>query len=344
MTHNLSNLNSHSGFVKSQKLSWNVGGVKPHKVVFNAAVDQSPIQLKRQPRFENVSGDFYVDHTCIDCDTCRWMAPNIFERVNDQSAVVKQPTSEKARNRTIQALVACPTHSVHMKQQHPKELYQERMEFPILVEGCQGIYHTGYHAANTYGCASWLIIRQNGGPIMFDVPRFDPHLVKKIEQMGGIQYIIMSHKDDIGDHDKWANHFGAKRIIHKTELGYNIFDAEILLEGEGPWLVDDQEDLQMIHVPGHTEGSIVLYHPKERVIFTGDHFAMSGWSGELSIFERFNQYSIDLQLASVDKISELDVKWILPGHGRPTPFQNKQDYKSQLQQFLQKQGYQKQNA
>ncbi|MCD9644339.1 hypothetical protein HAX54_032525 [Datura stramonium] len=29
----------------------------------------------RARRPQNVSGDFFVDHTCIDCDTCRWMAP-----------------------------------------------------------------------------------------------------------------------------------------------------------------------------------------------------------------------------------------------------------------------------
>lgn len=29
----------------------------------------------RTPRPENVEGAFYVDHTCIDCDTCRMMAP-----------------------------------------------------------------------------------------------------------------------------------------------------------------------------------------------------------------------------------------------------------------------------
>ncbi|XP_015064361.1 uncharacterized protein LOC107009532 [Solanum pennellii] len=33
---------------------------------------QSPTEARRP---QNVSGEFFVDHTCIDCDTCRWMAP-----------------------------------------------------------------------------------------------------------------------------------------------------------------------------------------------------------------------------------------------------------------------------
>ncbi len=28
---------------------------------------------------ENVPGEFYVDRSCIDCDTCRRIAPAVFE-------------------------------------------------------------------------------------------------------------------------------------------------------------------------------------------------------------------------------------------------------------------------
>ena len=32
-------------------------------------------------RPENVPGDVYVDDTCINCDTCRWMSPGVFAEV-----------------------------------------------------------------------------------------------------------------------------------------------------------------------------------------------------------------------------------------------------------------------
>ena len=38
-------------------------------------------------RSQNISGDLYVDSSCIDCDTCRWMAPEIFDEQDHQSAV-----------------------------------------------------------------------------------------------------------------------------------------------------------------------------------------------------------------------------------------------------------------
>ena len=48
-----------------------------------------------QRRSQNVTGDIYVDSTCIDCDTCRWMAPEIFQRIDGQSAVYHQPKNMK---------------------------------------------------------------------------------------------------------------------------------------------------------------------------------------------------------------------------------------------------------
>lgn len=59
----------------------------------------------QQRRSQNVKGDFYVDSTCIDCDTCRWMAPEVFEHAEGQSAV--------------QALLACPTASIGTVEKPP---------------------------------------------------------------------------------------------------------------------------------------------------------------------------------------------------------------------------------
>ena len=40
---------------------------------------------------ENVPGDFFVDSTCIDCDTCSQLAPDIFRDHGDQCSVYRQP-------------------------------------------------------------------------------------------------------------------------------------------------------------------------------------------------------------------------------------------------------------
>ena len=63
-------------------------------------------------RSQNISGDFYVDSSCIDCDTCRWMAPEVFNWQDDQSAVYQQPQNDLQRIKAMQALLACPTASI----------------------------------------------------------------------------------------------------------------------------------------------------------------------------------------------------------------------------------------
>ena len=50
---------------------------------------------KRLP--ENVDGPFFVDSTCIDCDTCRQIAPAIFGGSGGFSFVQLQPRSEDER-------------------------------------------------------------------------------------------------------------------------------------------------------------------------------------------------------------------------------------------------------
>jgi ferredoxin len=66
----------------------------------------------RDPRQGNVDGQFFVDHTCIDCDTCRWMAPSTFARVGNGSSVVHQPEDRAARIAAIQATLSCPTYDL----------------------------------------------------------------------------------------------------------------------------------------------------------------------------------------------------------------------------------------
>ena len=36
--------------------------------------------------------------------------------------------------------------------------------------------------------------------------------------MGGAKYMVLSHKDDVADHARWAEELGLERIIHKTEV------------------------------------------------------------------------------------------------------------------------------
>ena len=65
---------------------------------------------KRLP--ENAPGDFFVDTTCIDCDTCRQLAPAVFAEGGGHAIVHQQPATEGDRRIALRALVCCPTGSI----------------------------------------------------------------------------------------------------------------------------------------------------------------------------------------------------------------------------------------
>lgn len=81
---------------------------------------------------------------------------------------------------------------------------------------------------------------------------------------------------------------------------------EILTEGK--WEVDNTE-LEIIHTPGHSPGSISIYWPEKKTLVCGD-----------LIFERsvgrtdFPGGNSELLKKSIQKISTLDIEFLLPGH------------------------------
>lgn len=262
-----------------------------------------------QRRPENVSGDFYVDNTCIDCDTCRWMVPEVFTSAGEQSAVYHQPVDEAERMRSLQALLACPTASIGTIEK-PNQIKQAQQSFPLPV--AENVYHCGYHAQSSYGAASYLI-QDPKGNILVDSPRFAPPLVKRLEEMGGIRYLYLTHRDDVADHQKHASHFGCERILHKDDITSGTRDVEMQLTGSEPYQLTT--DLLIIPVPGHSKGHTVLLY-NNKFLFTGDHLAWSTKREQLIAFRDVCWYSWTEQLKSMQKLANYSFEWVLPGHGR----------------------------
>lgn len=62
----------------------------------------------------NVPGTYYNDLSCIDCDLCREIAPQIFKRDDDEglSYVWKQPMTANEILGAEEALRSCPTETI----------------------------------------------------------------------------------------------------------------------------------------------------------------------------------------------------------------------------------------
>jgi ferredoxin len=63
---------------------------------------------------ENVPGKYYVDSSCIDCDQCRVLAPQLFVRHDETgcSIVIRQPETGDEVALAEEALASCATGSI----------------------------------------------------------------------------------------------------------------------------------------------------------------------------------------------------------------------------------------
>lgn len=256
---------------------------------------------------ENVAGDFFVDTTCIDCDTCRQIAPQVFCEAGDTAFVHDQPRSKDDRRLALQALVSCPTGSIGC--QNGDDVKEVMGDFPVPVDG--PVYYCGFNSPKSFGSNSYLVRRPDGNWLV-DAPKFQPRLADSIQSLGGIANIFLTHQDDVADAERYANHFGARRFIHRTELSAQP-NAEVPIDGDG--VRELAPGVECIPTPGHTAGHLALLVDR-RYLFTGDHLYFDRHERRLAAFRDYCWHSWPEQADSMRRLLHHDFEWILPGHGQ----------------------------
>ena len=115
-------------------------------------------------------------------------------------------------------------------------------------------------------------------------------------------------KHFIDTHDDWATWW--RYYGHEAEF----FNASRALE-DGDTIVVGPHEFEVIYTPGHASDGIVMYNQKERILISSDTLweeDMPGMTlrveGSTALF-RFDE--------SLEKIKELDIRMVYPGHGRP---------------------------
>jgi len=259
---------------------------------------------------ENEPGSFFVDETCIDCDTCRQLAPAVFSRSSRRgySYVAHQPDTEADRRDARLALVACPAASIGTDDK--RGLTEAARAFPLLVD--DGIFYCGYASADSYGASSYFIQRQTGN-VLIDSPRAAGPLLARLAELGGVSLMFLSHRDDVADHAIFAQRFACRRVLHAADASGDTCDVERLWDGHQPVQVAD--DILLIPVPGHTRGSAALLY-RDKYLFTGDHLWGSEDGTRLQAARSVCWHSWPQQVASLERLLDFSFEWVLPGHGR----------------------------
>jgi len=161
------------------------------------------------------------------------------------------------------------------------------------------------------------------GNIMIDVGGDTQFLLKKLsKRLKEVEYIFLTHSHF--DHASAASDLkkiGCKVVMHRKEYEtmktymsqfFAMVEPDIFVEG-GEIFKTGGLKLKILHTPGHTSGSICLYEPDKKWLFSGDTVFPYGSFGRVDLP---GGSAVEL-IRSLEMLSKLEVDMLYPGHEEP---------------------------
>lgn len=116
----------------------------------------------------------------------------------------------------------------------------------------------------------------------------------------------------LADLREWGNAGAALAVVHRALPVRPVPVALPLNDGDR---LDVLGGARVLHAPGHTAGSICLYLPERRLLFTGDALVRKPWG--LSMAAGLWTEDAPLARRSLARTADLAVDTACFGHGKP---------------------------
>lgn len=246
-----------------------------------------------------------ITSTCRRCRAAWNLAPSVIGTAKDGKAFFRrQPETEAELMEAWRATVACPTGSIKA----PRGIKMPDGIFPQLL--AENLWRLGYNDNSSAGAHPFFIRAKSGLNFMVDGPRFVPRLVKFIEEQGGLDHVLLTHRDDVGSSAKYAEHFGARLWIHENDREASPEATDIL---KGYEISEPIPGCTVIPIPGHTIGSVAFLI--DEALFVGDSLSweldrQALWTNPLRCWHDWA-----LQVRSLRRFQDIRFTSMWAGHG-----------------------------
>ena len=167
--------------------------------------------------------------------------------------------------------------------------------------------------------------------------------IKKLIDPQKIEMIVLTHchHDHSGAAPELKAATGARLLLSEKEVGAvgdDLASVAYLFGQQAPQYEVDQTlkegmvldtgewKLEVLETPGHSQGSLCLYEPRAKVLFSGDTVFPDGNIGRTDMY---GGSTSDL-VASIERLTALDVEIMYPGHMEITG----RDVKRQIEMSL----------
>ena len=181
---------------------------------------------------------------------------------------------------------------------------------PGARELLPGIHEFLDRSPLTFGGKGFLV----AGPkynVMVDTPACTDDVIRAVRVAGGLRYIFLSHRDEIGEVCALKQALGGAVILHRSEASLVPCGTDLPFDTD----FEVEPGLRVIHTPGHTPGSscLLLHRGDLKVLFTGDHILRRRDEVPAPLHFPWT-FDWDAQVASARRLLDLDFDYLVPSH------------------------------